>query len=73
MDHNRNVAELERKINDMLREKTEPIKVYLWASVAAATGHSREFVKKVGYSIDGGSGGFTAKASITDYTVGELG
>ena len=27
-DHNRDVAELERKINDMLREQEEPMKVY---------------------------------------------
>lgn len=64
-DHNRDVAELERKINDMLKKQTEPVKVYSWASIAADTGMSYEFVKKVGYSIDCGSNGFTATAPAT--------
>lgn len=61
-DHNRDVSELERKINDMLREQVEPIKVYSWDSIANATGFSYVFVQKVGYSIDCGSNGFTATA-----------
>ena len=61
-DHNRDVAELERKINDMLREQEEPMKVYSWATIASETGMSYEFVQKVGYSIDCGSNGFTATA-----------
>lgn len=67
-DHNRDVAELERKINEMLREQTEAIKVYSWASIASATGFSYSFVQKVGYSIDCGSNGFTAAApgGVTD-------
>jgi len=67
-NHNREVAELERKINDMLREQKEPIKVYSWASIASATGLSYDFVQKVGYSIDCGSNGFTATApgGVTD-------
>jgi uncharacterized protein (DUF2344 family) len=61
-DHNRDVAELQRKINEMLKEQTEPVKVYDWMTIARDTGFSYEFVKKVGYSIDGGSNGFTATA-----------
>ncbi|MBZ2207138.1 hypothetical protein [Massilia soli] len=70
LDHNRNVAELERKINEMLQAQTEPIKVYMWAEIARATGFSYDFVAEVGYTIDGGSGGFTATApgGITDLT-----
>jgi hypothetical protein len=63
-DHNRDAAELEQKINEMLREQTEPVKVYDWATIAWDTGLSYEFVKKVGYSIDGGSNGFTAVAVV---------
>ena len=67
-DHNRDVAELERKINDMLREQKEPIKVYSWLAIASETGFAYSFVQKVGYSIDCGSNGFTATApgEITD-------
>ena len=61
-DHNRDVAELERKINDMLRDQKEPIKVYSWAAIASETGMSYEFIREVGYSIDCGSNGFTATA-----------
>lgn len=69
-DHNRDVAKLERKINDMLREQKEPIKVYSWAATASETGMSYEFVQRVGYSIDGGSNGFTATApsGVSDLT-----
>jgi hypothetical protein len=68
LDHNRKVAELEQKINEMLQAQTQPIKVYLWAEIARATGFSYDFVADVGYTIDGGSGGFTACApgGITD-------
>lgn len=59
-DHNRDVAELERKINEILCQQTEPIKVYDWFTIAQDTGFPFEFVKKVGYSIEGGSNGFTA-------------
>jgi hypothetical protein len=68
-DHNRDVAELERKINDMLRDQKEPIKVYTWATIASHTGMSYDFIQKVGYSIDGGSNGFTATVpgGISDF------
>lgn len=67
-EHNQKVAELERKINEMLEAQVEPVKVYMWAEIARATGFSYDFVAKVGYSIDGGSGGFTATApgGVTD-------
>jgi hypothetical protein len=67
---NRDVAELERKINDILREQKESIEVYSWASIARDTGFSYSSVQKVGYSIDCGSNSFTATApgGITDLT-----
>jgi hypothetical protein len=66
--YNRDVAELERKINDMLREQKERIKVYSWASIAIDSGFSYAFVQKVGYSIDCGSNGFTATAPRASLT-----
>lgn len=63
-DHNRDVTELERKINEMLRTQTEPVKVYSWADIAQATGMSYDFIKSVGYSIDCGSNGFTATPPV---------
>ncbi len=70
IDHNRKVAELEGKINEMLQAQTKPVQVYMWAEISRATGFSYDFVAEVGYTIDGGSGGFTATApgGITDLT-----
>lgn len=51
---------METKINEALLKQTEPIKVYLWNEVSTITGLSFETVKRIGMSIDGGSGGFTA-------------
>jgi hypothetical protein len=51
---------METKINEVLLKQTEPIKTYLWHEVSTITGLSVESVKRLGMSIDGGSGGFTA-------------
>lgn len=57
---NRDADQLEQHINSMLRAQTEPIKVYMWGEIARDSGLSYEVVARLGYSIDGGSGGFTA-------------
>lgn len=59
-EENQIAAEMERKINEMLLKQEEPISTYLWHEIADLTGFSYETVKKLGYSIDGGSNGFTA-------------
>jgi len=59
-NHNSQVAELERYINGLLLRQEAPIEVYDFADIARAGGFSLEFVSDVGYSIDGGSNGFTA-------------
>lgn len=57
---NRDANQLEQHINTMLLNQKEPIKVYLWGEIARDTGMSYDTVARLGYSIDGGSGGFTA-------------
>ena len=60
MDENRIASDLETKINDLLLKQTAPIQSYTWSGVANATGYSFETIKRLGYSIDCGSNGFTA-------------
>lgn len=57
---NRIAADLEVKINAMLLQQERPIQTYLWHEIAKATRHDYDIVKRLGYSIDGGSNGFTA-------------
>lgn len=59
-NHNSQVTDLERYINDLLLQQEAPIQVYDFADIARGCGFSQEFVSEVGYSIDGGSNGFTA-------------
>jgi hypothetical protein len=64
--HNRDAAQLENHVNELLQKQDEPIKVYLWHEIAQGVGLSYDTVAKLGYSIDGGSNGFTAiKAGMT--------
>lgn len=57
---NRLAQQIEAAINGLLLEQTEPIQVYLWMEISKASGVSYETVARLGYGIDGGSGGFTA-------------
>lgn len=59
-DKNRVASELESYINGLLLRQVAPIEVYDFAEIADATGYSMELVSDLGYSIDGGSNGFTA-------------
>ncbi len=59
-DHNRDAALLESRANELLLKQEEPVRSYLWMELASATGLSYERVADLGYSIDCGSGGFTA-------------
>jgi hypothetical protein len=51
---------MQSKINELLLEQTAPIKSYFWSEIADITGLPIDVVKRLGMSIDGGSGGFTA-------------
>lgn len=58
--HNRDAALLESCANEMLKKQTDAVHVYGWAELANATGLPYERVAELGFSIDGGSNGFTA-------------
>jgi len=51
---------LEDYANKLLLAQTRPIQVYFWMELAQGTGLPYETVARLGASIDGGSGGFTA-------------
>ncbi|MHA6884642.1 hypothetical protein [Ralstonia pseudosolanacearum] len=57
---NRDAALLESYANELLLAQKEPIKVYFWMELARGTGLPYDTVARLGYSIDGGSNGFTA-------------
>ncbi|VVE44127.1 hypothetical protein PHO31112_04310 [Pandoraea horticolens] len=59
-DHNRDAALLESRTNELLLTQKEPVRSYLWMELSIATGLSYDRVAELGYSIDCGSGGFTA-------------
>ncbi|WP_044529434.1 hypothetical protein [Herbaspirillum sp. B65] len=57
---NADAAEMERVINEMLLKQTQPVRVYDWHEISKATGIPEDTVAALGYSIAGGSNGFTA-------------
>lgn len=57
---NRDASVLEDYANKLLLKQTRPIQVYFWMELAQGTGLPYETVARLGASIDGGSGGFTA-------------
>lgn len=59
-DTNSDAAEMERTINRMLLQQTRPIQVYDWNEISRATGIPESTIASLGYSIAGGSNGFTA-------------
>jgi hypothetical protein len=60
-ERNRIAAELERYINQRIKEQKEETKVYLYYEIASATGNSLELVREILFGVDGGHNGFTAK------------
>ncbi|WP_227104534.1 hypothetical protein [Chromobacterium rhizoryzae] len=59
-EQNRIAAELESYINELLRNQSEPIQVYLYYQIAAKTGYPEATVRDLCFVIDGGHNGFTA-------------
>jgi hypothetical protein len=51
---------LESHINSKLFQQLEPVRVYNYSELASDTGIDYQLVRDLGYSIDCGSGGFTA-------------
>ena len=63
---NQVASKLESHINERLKAQLEPIRVYTYHEIASQTGMDYETVRNLGYSIDAGSGGFTAyKVGLT--------
>lgn len=57
---NLEASALEQYVNELLLKQEEAIRVYLWAEIASGCGLPSETVARLGYSIDGGSGGSAA-------------
>jgi len=63
---NQVASKLEMHINEALKNQDEPIRVYTYHEIANQTGIDYETVRSLGFSIDAGSGGFTAyKTGLT--------
>lgn len=60
LENNLDASTLEQYVNELLLKQSEPVQVYHWAEIASGCGLPYETVARLGYSIDGGSGGFTA-------------
>lgn len=59
-DHNRYATQIEEASNRLIQSQREAIRTYLWPEISRESGVPLEIVEKLGYSIDGGSNGFTA-------------
>lgn len=57
---NQYATRIEQTVNALLERQTADIQSYFWDEIASESGVPMEIVKDLGYSIDGGSGGFTA-------------
>ena len=58
--YNADATRLETCINEVLLKQTSAVQVYLWNEFSEQTGLFFERISDLGYSIDGGSNGFTA-------------
>ena len=56
---NRDAATLENHVNQLLLSQKAPVCTYGWMEISRGCGLSYETVARLGYSIDGGSNGFT--------------
>ncbi len=57
---NRDAALIESYVNQLILEQKEAVKSYGWMEISQGTGIPYDTVARLGYSIDGGSNGFTA-------------
>ena len=57
---NSQAYKLETYVNELLLKQVDPIHVYTWEVIASGCGLPFDVVQKLGFSIDCGSGGFTA-------------
>jgi hypothetical protein len=59
-EDNQIATDLEMKINAMLLKQERPVQSYFCSEIARITRYDYDTVARLGYSIDGGNGGFTA-------------
>lgn len=57
---NQDAARIEEACNRLIQNQTQPVQSYMWLEVSRESGVDYETVRRLGYSIDGGSNGFTA-------------
>lgn len=57
---NLDASRIEQAANRLIQAQKRAIKTYLWMEISNESGVDYEIVRKLGYSIDGGSNGFTA-------------
>ena len=57
---NYDAARIEEACNRLIQNQTQGVQSYLWLEVSRESGVDYETVRRLGYSIDGGSNGFTA-------------
>lgn len=60
ISENHDAALLEGYVNQLLLKQEAPIQVYSWTEISQGCGLSYGTVERLGFSIDGGSNGFTA-------------
>ena len=56
---NRIAATLERHINEQILRQVDPVQIYTYHQISAATGVPESTVRDLCFGIDGGSNGFT--------------
>lgn len=60
LQENLDASILEATANRLIQAQARGIKSYLWMEISRESGLDYETVKRLGFSIDGGSNGFTA-------------
>ena len=56
---NRRITKIEGYINERLREKSEPTKIYMYSQIANATGQPIALVRRLFSEMGGGDNGVT--------------
>lgn len=57
---NRDAYQIEQTANRLIQAQVQDIKVYLWMEISRESDVDFETVRRLGFSIDCGSNGFTA-------------
>lgn len=60
MQDNRDATAIEQAANRLIQSQTVAFQIYTWGAIARESGVDADTVRRLGFSIDGGSNGFTA-------------